>query len=225
MIGTKYAGEPADRLDAAEDHRRRRRPRCTRPLTQGGMPKEPSSAVGHRVGLHHVADAEGRHRGEQREQPAQALAQPRPADAARQVVHRPAGLLAARVGAAELDRQHRLGELGGHAHQAGHPHPEQRAGTAERDRRRHADDVAGADGRRQRRHQRLEVGDVPLGALLAAHDQPQPERVPQLGELQAAQPDRQEQPGQQQQRNQQKRAPDEAAKALHQCGQCFHQSP
>ena len=39
----------------------------TMPVTTGAMPKRRAAGVGHRVGLHHVADAEGGQRRQQRE--------------------------------------------------------------------------------------------------------------------------------------------------------------
>ena len=63
--------------------------------------------------------------------------------------HRPAANLP------ERQAERGLRELDRHGHEPVHPDPEEGAGTARDDRRRHARDVAGADRRRQRGHERL----------------------------------------------------------------------
>ena len=68
------------------------------------------------------------------------------------------------VDLAEVHREEHLGILGRHADQRRHPHPEQRARPPERDRGGDAGDVAGADGGRERRHQRGVGTDLALGA-------------------------------------------------------------
>ena len=56
--------------------------------------------------------------------------------------------------------EHRFGVFGGNAEHGDHPHPEHSAGSANGDGTSNASNVAGADGRRQRCHQRLKWGDV-----------------------------------------------------------------
>ena len=140
--------------------------------------------IGHRVRLHHVADAEGRHRGAEGEDPAQ----PRRAQAAAQVIHRPAGDDPRVVDLPVLLREHRAHALRAHAEQRGDPHPEDGARPAGDEARRHAGDVAGADGGRQRRREGLQVGGlaVVLGVVPASADErPGVAEEPELDEAQA----------------------------------------
>jgi hypothetical protein len=116
----------------------------TRPVAQVGTPNCARSACGDGVGLHHVADAEGGDRGGDREEDREQGAE-RALDALGQIELRPAGLLAGRVDLAEAHAEERLGVLGRHADEAGHPHPEQRARPAEVDGGGDAGDVADAD--------------------------------------------------------------------------------
>src|SRR5699024_9891634 len=109
-----------------------------------------------------------------------------------------------------------------HAEQTGHPHPEQRSGAADADGGGHADDVAGADGRSQRRRQRLELRDVALGSGVLALEQAQAQRGQQLGELQTPEPDRQVESGAQQQGDEQERTPDESADRIEEFGDSIH---
>ena len=75
----------------------------------------------------------------------------------RQVVEGTAGDGAVGVHLAVLHAEGALGELGGHAEQAGQDHPEGGAGAAEGHRDADAGDVAEADGAGEGRGQRLEV--------------------------------------------------------------------
>ena len=147
---------------------------------------ERSGRVGHcqrnGVGLHHVSDAERGRRGKQRERSGQPAAGSM-ADPVLQEVHRPAALFASGIGRAKANREQRLGVLRRHADQARHPHPEERTGPTRGDRCGHANDVAGADCGGQRRHERLEVGDVAFSVGLAAHNQPEPQCVRELKKL------------------------------------------
>ena len=67
---------------------------------------------------------------------------------------------------AVLDRKESLGVLRRHAEERREPHPEDGTGTARDIRRRHADDVARADGRGKSRAERAEAGDLTLRAAL-----------------------------------------------------------
>jgi hypothetical protein len=96
----------------------------TMPVTAGDDAEAGVQAVGHRVGLHHVADAEGGQRGQQ----ANTLPSHGQAEALLQRVHRAAPHRARRVGLAVVEGDDDLGELGAHAEQARDPQPEQRAG-------------------------------------------------------------------------------------------------
>ncbi len=62
-----------------------------------------------------------------------------------------------------------LAGLGGHAEEGGDPHPDQGAGAAADDGRRHAADIAGADGIGQCRAGRPEAGDGSLSFALYAN--------------------------------------------------------
>ncbi len=141
--------------------------------------------IRHRVGLDHVADAET---GKTRKQ-GKAGAEPRPvrAHAIRDVVHGTADIVAVLIDLAVAHCEHSLGELGGHAHQGRHPHPEHRARPADEDRRGDTGDVARADGRRKSRHQGIERRDIALACGHAAAPQhPEGERhIPDRAEFQA----------------------------------------
>ena len=128
-----------------------------------------------------------------------------------QVVHGSAAHLAAGIGHAVADAEHRLRVLRRHPDQTGDPHPEERSRTPHRDRRRDSRDVAGADGRCQRRHERLVVRDVSLGADLLPLDQREPQRRPQRAELKATEHDRQVEAGAHQQ-DQERPTPDPPAR-------------
>src|SRR5699024_1719711 len=109
-----------------------------------------------------------------------------------------------------------------HAEQTGHPHPEQRTGSADADGGGHTDDVAGADRRRERRRQRLELRDVALGSGVLALEDAQVQRRQQFGELQTAEADRQIEARAQQQGNEQERTPDESADRIEELGDRIH---
>ena len=73
---------------------------------------------------------------------------------------------------AVLDRDQALRVLGRDAEHAGQPAPQHRARAAEIDGRAHADDVARADGGRERGRQRLKLADVARGVRVLRHRQP-----------------------------------------------------
>lgn len=139
--------------------------------------------VSHGIGLHHAADAEG---GDGREEGEQGR-QPFPAQPARDVVHGAAAEGAVLVLHAVFHGQHGFGVFGGHAHEAGHPHPEQGTGAADVDGRGHTGDIAGAHGGRKGHHQSLEVGDVALGLPVGGLADDEGECVDQMTELQGSQ--------------------------------------
>ena len=98
--------------------------------------------------------------GEQnREDAADGLAVLPAAQAVPQVVHRASRPLALAVAAAVVDAKYIFGEVGHHPEKGRDPHPEHRAGAADDDGRRHAGDVAGADGGGKGGTQRLELGN------------------------------------------------------------------
>ena len=68
-------------------------------------------------------------------------------------------------------RQYRFGKLGGHSHQAGNPHPKQRAGATSAHCQRYTADITHANGGRQRGHQGIEWADIPLAIAFAATEQ------------------------------------------------------
>jgi hypothetical protein len=108
------------------------------------------------------------------------------------------------------DRADRLGVLGRHADKRRAPHPEEGAGPAEEDGRRHAGDVAGADGGGKRGHERVEGTDLTfLGAFLAA--------LPEQGKAEADLADRHElQPGlQEESRAEDDDEPDDITQGFH----------
>ena len=144
--------------------------------------------VGDGVRLHQVPDAEGSHGG----QAGKHDPQPAPAEAPLDVVHGPSRHGVAIVGDAVLHGQHRFSELGGHPDQTGHPHPEEGAGATGRNGGGDARDVAGANSRRQGRHERLIVRDVPRASWLVANDQRESQTRYERGELQAPEAKREE---------------------------------
>ena len=117
-------------------------------------------------------------------------------------------LLALRIRRAEPHAQVGLAVLGCHAHDAGDPDPEQRAGPADGDGGGHADDVAGADGSRKGGGECLVVGNV-AGAVLGFVHERVAGGAPECAELDAPQPDGQEQAGAQQEGDEHERTPDE----------------
>ena len=147
------------------------------------------------------------------------------ADPVLQEVHRPAALFASGIGRAEANREQRLGVLRRHANQARHPHPEERTGPTRGDRCGHANDVAGADCGGQRRHERLEVGDVAFGVGLAAHNQPEPQCARELKKLEAAQPDGQVETREQEKRDEEQGTPDEVGRLAQELFDRCHARP
>ena len=114
------------------------------------------------VGLGQVADAEGRQHSEEGEQEAQDLAGVLVLEAILHGVHGTAGHFALDVDFPILDGEHAFAELARQAEAGGNPHPDQGAGAAGEHGRRHADDVARADGGRQGRHQGGKRGNIPF---------------------------------------------------------------
>ena len=128
--------------------------------------------LSNRVDLRAAADAEGRQHGKQREQNRHRLAELLPFQAALKRIHRAAHHAAVRRVHAVLDRDQALRVLGRDAEHAGQPAPQHRARAAEIDGRAHADDVARADGGRERGRQRLKLADVARGVRVLRHRQP-----------------------------------------------------
>ena len=149
--GHDDAGDHADAVDAAHEDQERAdhddSARYRRRNAEAGMDRR-----GDRVRLRHVADAEGREHREQREERRHDAAQ-RAADAVLHRVHRAAGHFADAIRLTILDRQDRFAVFRGKPEQRADPHPDERAGAAEDHGRRDADDIAGADGGGERRHQ------------------------------------------------------------------------
>ena len=107
--------------------------------------------------------------------------------AALDVVERAAEHVAVLVDAAELHREQALGVFGRHAEQGGNPHPEHGARAAGDDCGRHADDVAGADGRGKGGAQSAERRHLAGRVLAFLVFQHVAQGARQLAELQAAQ--------------------------------------
>src|SRR5690606_30626756 len=203
--GHHTGGEPADALDAAQHHRGHDEDHG-RTGEPGGDRPDVLQLGGHRVGLGHVADTERGNRAEQGEEEAEDETEAA-ADPVAQVEHGATALLAFGVPAAVLHTQQRFAVLGGHAQQAGHPHPEQCAGAAVADGERRASDVAHTHGGGQRGAESLVVGDVAFAALLLAAHKSEPQRVAEQPELQSAKPDSQEDSRDEQERDQNERSP------------------
>ena len=130
------------------------------------------------VDLPHVADAERGENGKDRKQNSQHLADTLhaffTAETVRKIVHCAAGPLTVRIAAAEIDAEHIFGIVRHHAEERRNPHPEHRTRAADHDGGGNTGDVAGADGRSQRRTERLKLRDrlfVRLGSGVAFAEQ------------------------------------------------------
>ena len=123
------------------------------------------------VDLRAAADAERCEHRKQREQHGERFAEFLPFQSALERVHRAAHHAAVCGLHAVLDRDQALRVLGRDAEHAGQPAPQYRARTAEIDRRADADDVARADGGRERGRQRLKLTDVARGVRVLGHGQ------------------------------------------------------
>ena len=176
----------------------------TAPVIQGETRNVSCASERDRVRLHHAADAEGGHggeRGEDHGQPAQASGRAR----ARTSARRPS------CPAACVTRYFTASTAS--AYLVAMPktpvsHIQSTApGPPARDRRGHADDVAGADGRGERGRQRAELRDVALALPLAREREADGLRQVALDE---AQPDGQEEVRAEEQ-DEQRRAPDQVA--------------
>ncbi len=218
--GHQGFGDLADTADATKDHQ---------PGDEhGGDPGDPVGhaegnlqGIGHAVDLDHVADTEAgepAEQGEGRTEPGPALAQ-----TVLDGIHRTADVFVALILLAVVHRQHHFGELGGHSHQRGAPHPEQRARAAEEDRRGHPGDVAGTDGGRQAGHQRLERADLAAALVILATPLPEQAKADsQAHQGHELQPQHQVQAGAENQ-HQHQRPPDHAVQVDHPLLQAFHQ--
>ena len=124
------------------------------------------------VDLRAAADAERCEHREQREHHRHHSAERFPRQAALKRVHRAAHHAAVRRFYAVLDRDQAFCVLGRDAEHAGQPAPQHRARAAHEHRRAHADDVARADGGRERGRQSLKLADVAWGIRVLGHGQP-----------------------------------------------------
>ena len=142
--------------------------------------------------LRHVADTEGGEYREQREERRHDGAEGT-ADAVFHRVHRTACHFADAVRFAVFDRQDRFAVFRRKSEQRADPHPDERARSAENHGRRDADDIAGADGGGERRHQGLERRNVALMLLLFLENHA--DGVEKIAPWQEFQSDRQEDAG------------------------------
>ena len=217
-----HTGHPADALDAPQDDQCRKNHQGQSGNGEWYM-KRGFNRVGDGIGLDHVADAESGHRRKHGKQGAQ----PFPAQALGDVIHGAAAHIPLGVPCSVFDRQHRFAVLGGHPHQPGHPHPEQRAGASGGNGRGHTGNVAGAHGGRKGRHQGLKMGDVAgFFRIFLAFHQGQPQGIPELPELETPQGDGQIKSGAHQE-NQHRRPPDKGPEFADQHfdgleNACFH---
>ena len=181
-------GHFTDAVNAAhKDQKRKDRNDCAD--NGGGNPETRMKRRSNRIRLRHVADAERRADGKEREERRHDTAQ-RAADSVLHRVHRAARHLADAVRLTILDRQHRLAVFRRKAEERAHPHPDQSARAAEHHRRRDADDIARTDGGRKRGHQRLERRDIALVLFLFLKDHA--DRIKKIAPRQKLQPNRQE---------------------------------
>ena len=106
------------------------------------------------------------------------------------VEHRAAGDVALFVRRAVLDGEQAFRVLRCHAEECRDPHPKERAGTADLDCRRDADDIARSDRRGERDAERLEARNVAFALVLRLEDEAK--RLRQVADLQELEADRQE---------------------------------
>ena len=182
--GYEDTGESPYRPDTTQDHGGHEK-RGRQADRQSGKPGDVAYGLRDGVGLDPVPDSKGRQRRKQGEADRQYPSQASPPDPVLQVVHGSAGLLAPGVRLPEANAQHGLRVLGGHADQAGDPHPEERPGPTGGDRGCDTHDVTGSDGRGEGGHQGLEVRDIAFGSLFTGLEEGEIEGMPQLAELQA----------------------------------------
>ena len=162
-----------DSLDAAQDdeahqrgHDDARQPR--------GNPKTALQRGRHRVHLHGVPDAEGRHGAEHGEREPQPLGEfgREFTHAVSQVIHGAAHVLARPVHLAVGDRADGFRVFRRHAEERDEPHVEDGSRSPQGDGGGDAGDVPGADGCGERRHQRVEGFDLALadGVVLVVQE-------------------------------------------------------
>ena len=160
----QHLRNPGDGLDATDDHQRHQH--AEHDGHRDGRDVEVLGDIAHHgIRLHHATDAKAAQRSQQRKQ----YAGPAGVQAPVQRVHRPADHRAVLALHAVLDGDDGLGILRGDAEHACQPHPQHRPRSAKGDGRADADDIAGANGRRQRGGQRAELGHITLAALVPGH--------------------------------------------------------
>ena len=173
MAGTRPVAHRRDTLDPANDHGA-----CKTSENEARQP-----GWNRVVGVHHIGDGLGLDAGAcapagQNTKGRESAAEPDPlrSHAVFDVVHGPADMTTVGVDFAKLYRQDAFAVLRSHAKEGRHPHPEDRTRPTNGDGRCYAGDVAGPDGRGQRRHQRAERRDIPFAGA-AAFAEKLPERV------------------------------------------------
>ena len=189
----------------------------------GPQPVEAETVVhrtGHRVALEGIeAQRKG---GDQRYRVDDGQPAVLPAQAVDNVLRRPAAIGAVLFRALVDLGQGAFEQAGRHADQGDRPHPEDRAGAAQRDCHRHAGDVAAADPAADADEQRRARTDPPLGVRLLAREQ-DPEHAFEEPELNAAGRQREENPQHDKERDQ-RPPPGSLADGPEDCFQVFHVS-
>ena len=175
--------------------------------------------VGDRIGLDGVADAETGEHAETGKKESEPF--PFFPEAVPDIVHGAADIIAEGIAFPEAHRQNRFGKLGRHAGKGNKPHPEKRAGAAEKDSGRHTGDIAGADSCGHGGHQGVERGNV---AGLIVFPPAAPHHFEGIGNAALRHEtvtDRQEKAGAGQKR-QQNRAADDVVELLDQSDESVH---
>jgi hypothetical protein len=195
IVGTIFSAVCAMRRDAAENHDadRDRHDHAVDPAVVGEERDALLEQVERLAHLERTAAGQRTADAEDGEEQREEGAEPLPthlAEPVLQVVHRAARHPAVGVDLAVALAQGALGELERHPEQARADHPERRARAADRDRDRHARDVAEPDRRRERRGERLEVRDLAVVALvrvgvLATDDRDRVAEQPEVDEAHA----------------------------------------
>nr|DAL56230.1 MAG TPA_asm: hypothetical protein [Caudoviricetes sp.] len=211
-----HAADPGDAVDAAEDDEERERGEPDADPVRI-EPEGPLPCGADRVALHRVEGKPERYGDQHGEQ----HAHPPFSEPVLHIVGRAADVGVAAAAFVEL-RKGRFDEGARGPHEGDDPHPEDRSGTADDDRRGHAGQVARADAAGQRYGEGLERGDVALAPGCASRRLAQhADHLAQHAELHAACPQG-EPHGTAEQRRNQHMAPQNVVDAADPAGQSLH---
>ena len=224
--GRRHRGDAADAADDDKPEQDRQRS-AAQPRWDAERGFE---ARRHVVALRHVAGAQGAEHGRHGEQHRHALGGPFPAFAEAgsetplHVVHGTTGDLPAVVRDAVLVGDRHLDELGRHAEEGRHPHPEQRRRAAEVQRQRHPADVAGADGAGKCRRKRLQVAGVTGGVGTGFTAKEHAPGMAEEAHLRQAEIEREQEPHAQQHEGEPGRTAEDSVQRAENVAQCVQEN-